>query len=122
MNIAMLFLMLSFGSPNQTINDRVTLQVTNVEFIVVIKEIQKQTGYFVDYYNDILPVVGRVTLNVKNEKVKNVLDQCLKNKPFTYEFTPTKIRIIRKDSKKTSILKQQVKLPFKTVDEQGKPV
>ncbi|OQP67680.1 SusC/RagA family TonB-linked outer membrane protein [Niastella populi] len=123
MNIALMLTLtlfvLSFKSPNQTIHDRVTINVTNADFEQVLEEIKRQTGYSFNYDRAILQIVGKVTLHEKNVKVKTVLEKCFRNKPLTCEFDPTVITITKIESRNNSKRKPQVKIPFKAVNEDG---
>lgn len=62
----------------------VTLAVQNVPLKKVFREIQRQTGLNVLVESALLEKAGRVTLNVHDMPVNEVLDICLRNEPFDY--------------------------------------
>lgn len=108
-----------------TLAQKVSLHKTNVTFNEVLEEIRHQTGYDFVYSDEILKDSRKVTVNVKNEDLKVVLDQIFTNQPLEYE-VGDKIVIV---SKKTPSIWQQIKDKFdeisvkgRVLDEQGNPI
>jgi len=73
-------LQVSARSAGQT----VTLSVKNVPLGKVFLEIQKQTGLNVLVEEALLEKAGKVTLNVHNMPVNEVVGLCLRNEPFSF--------------------------------------
>ena len=63
---------------------KVTLNVKNVTLDKVFREIERQTGYGFLFTKKMLKDAGRVTLDVKNEPVNDVLHQCFIEQPLNY--------------------------------------
>ena len=75
----------------RTAGQTVTLKVNNVPMKEVFREIQKQTGLDVLVDNALLQKTGRVTLDVKDMPVPEVLNICLKNEPLSYTIVDGRI-------------------------------
>ena len=56
---------------------RLTLKMNNVTLLQVFDELTRQTGYEFVYSSTILEKVGKVSVNVSNGSLENVLDLCL---------------------------------------------
>src|SRR5437867_1367346 len=63
---------------------RVSLNEKDVPLAKVFKEIRKQTGINFLFSSNELYDAGKVTVVVSNATVEDVLQICLKDKPFTY--------------------------------------
>jgi TonB-linked SusC/RagA family outer membrane protein len=62
----------------------VTLSVKNVPLEKVFNEIEKQTGYYFAYAEEVLAGTSPINLDVKNAGLKEVLDQCLLGQSLSY--------------------------------------
>jgi TonB-linked SusC/RagA family outer membrane protein len=71
----------------------VTLKVKDAPVKAVLKEIQKQTGLDVLIDQSILQKTGKVSLNVKDMPVTDVLNICFKNEALTYSIEDGRIVI-----------------------------
>ena len=100
-------LQVSAGVAGQT----VTIRVKNAPMKEVFREIQKQTGLDVFVDEALLQKTGKVTLDVKNMPVPEVLDLCLKNEPLNYVIADGRI-VIR--SKPTAV--------FHSLDASSRPL
>lgn len=65
-------------------SQKVTLNLRNVPLLKVLKEIRKQTGFSFFYNSETLKQAGRVTVQVNNAELNDVLAQCLANRSLTY--------------------------------------
>ena len=73
---------------------RVTLNVKEVSLSVLFQEIKKQTS-FKFFYNDTQEKdMGKITVNVKNETVENVLDRVFQGKEYTYRVSGEQIIVV----------------------------
>lgn len=68
----------------RTSGQNVTLRVKNVPMKEVFREIQKQTGLNILVKESLLEKAGKVTLDVKDMPVEQVLTLCLKDQPLRY--------------------------------------
>ncbi len=64
----------------------ITLDMKNVPVQRVIREASRQSGVSVISNEDMFANTGPVSISVKNASIEEVLNQCLKNQPFTYAF------------------------------------
>ncbi len=68
----------------RTAGQTVSISVKDAPMKHVFREIRKQTGLNVLVEETLLEKVGKVTLNVRNMPVNEVLGLCLRNEPFNY--------------------------------------
>ena len=76
--ICILIMGLSTVSANTFSQVRVSLDMKNVTLKEVFKEITKLTGYEFVYSNNEIEHIGKVSLNINNKDLKDVLAECLK--------------------------------------------
>jgi TonB-linked SusC/RagA family outer membrane protein len=77
----------------------VTFSGKEISLEKVFSVIKKQTGYSFFYYAEQLQQAKKVTINVKNATVEDVLIMCLKDQPFDYSIKGKTIFIIQKQDK-----------------------
>ncbi len=80
-------LQVSARSEGQT----VSLSVKNASLKEVFREIQKQTGLNIMVNEKIIARAGRVSLDVNNMPVREVLSLCLKNEPLSFSIVDNAI-------------------------------
>lgn len=73
----------------------VTLNEHDISLKKVFDQIKAQTGYIFFYEKSTLEHTANVSINVKNEPIKKVLDICFKNRPFSYSIYGNTIGIKR---------------------------
>lgn len=78
------------------IDQPINLNVKDVPLITVFNEIKKQTGYGFWYEKADLSENIKITLQIKAGTLKETLDRCFKNLPFTYEIFDKTIVVKRK--------------------------
>ena len=105
----------------------VTIKVKDAPMKEVFREIQKQTGLNVMIDESLLEKAGKVTLDVKDMPVHEVLNICLKNEPLSYTIADGRIVVKPKtvvfhsaDNSTEPIPPIDVK--GRVVDEKGDPV
>ena len=85
MNLTAFFLLAACLQVNaKGYGQKITLSEKNVSLEKVFREIRKQSGYFFLYNNQQLEKVKKVTIEVKEASIQEVLDQCFKEQPLTY--------------------------------------
>ncbi|HWK07377.1 MAG TPA: SusC/RagA family TonB-linked outer membrane protein [Puia sp.] len=104
----------------------VTISLKNASLETIFKEIKKQTGYNFFYNYDWLERANKVSIDVKNAPLNQVLDLCFEGQPLTYEIVEKTISV-----KQRSLSNQPnevdpsivpIDIHGKVVDESGKPV
>ncbi len=74
------FLQISFAAKAQYI----TLAKSNISLSELFKEIKKQSGYDFVYKHDLLSKGKKVSIDVKNKPLREVLEESFSDQPFTY--------------------------------------
>ena len=98
---------------------KVTLQVKDKEFVEVIAELRKQTGLRFFYSMDKLKAVGKVSVDVKEGEVADVLDAVLTNTGLTYQVLNDVITI---KSDEQPARQEVVKVTGKVTDKSKQPL
>ncbi|MHA4893306.1 SusC/RagA family TonB-linked outer membrane protein [Pedobacter sp. PWIIR3] len=82
-----------------TFGQRITLNKKNVPLESVLKEIRKQSGYDIFYYDQTIPVNQKITVNVQNAELNEALKTIFKSLPITFEISG-KIITVKEEGKK----------------------
>src|SRR6478672_1219660 len=101
---ALILLLGAFSSDAKTKSQSITFSVTNASLTKIFEEIKRQSEYTVFYNYDILPDAKRVSVNVKEASVEQVLNLALKNQPLTYVIEDRMIAIYRKEGEKVQVI------------------
>lgn len=83
-----------------TSGQNVTLSVKNVSLKQVFREIQKQTGLNILVKESLLQKAGRITLDVEDMPVADVLILCQKNQPLNFRIEAGVIVVLEKPLEK----------------------
>ncbi len=94
-------------------SQKITLSEKNVLLEKVFKEIKKQSDYLFWYENKVLRQAGKVSIEVSNATLEEVLAQCFANQPLTYSIVD-----------KTVVVKllEELTITGKVTDSEGKPL
>lgn len=85
MKLTTVFLFMSLLSVSAaTLAQRTTIKVMNVSLKSVFKEIKQKMGYTFIYNERDVSKVGKVSLDITSDDVKQILDECLDNSSLTY--------------------------------------
>ncbi|MBI9069873.1 MAG: SusC/RagA family TonB-linked outer membrane protein [Salinivirgaceae bacterium] len=104
LNLTAIILLLScLLASGKGFTQRVTLSEKNVSLDKVFKEIHKQTGYYFLCNEDWLQKNNKISINVSNASIEEVLDICFKDQPFTYEIIEKTIAIKQKQNEDNSL-------------------
>ena len=98
---------------------KLNLTKTNVSLIEVFKEIRKQSGYDFIYTTPQIKLARKVDVFVRNATLKEVLEQCFANQPFTYEIRNKTIRIL--ELEQNVVTKAKI-IRGKVLDAKGDPL
>ncbi len=107
---------------------QISLSVKDAPIEKVLDEIKKQSGYSLITKDNLLDHANMVTVTLKNASVKQALDECFKNQPFTYELVGKTIVVKPKPineenkPKRSPPLNSSINIVGKVTDENGKPL
>ncbi|WEK33938.1 MAG: TonB-dependent receptor [Candidatus Pseudobacter hemicellulosilyticus] len=91
--LALLLPALSFGQ-----NQPVTLQAKSDSLELILKKLEKQTGFSFIYENDLLDKAAPVTFNAVNMALKEVLELCFRDQPLAYTIRGNSVILRKKES------------------------
>lgn len=104
----------------------ITISERNASVEKVIALIKQQTGYTFFYDYDLIQQGKRVTVDLKNKSLKEALDECFKEQPFSYtiiEKTITlKPKTILRPNNIPLVEPPPIDVKGKVTDESGSPV
>ncbi|OCX52060.1 SusC/RagA family TonB-linked outer membrane protein [Mucilaginibacter sp. PPCGB 2223] len=81
----------------------VSLSVKNTPLKTVFKSITKQTGFVFFYNYSILEKSKPVTIDLNKVTLKQALDACFENQPFTYAIQGKQVTVIARPSQKITV-------------------
>ena len=100
-----------------------SLQMKNVEFVQAVKEIERLTEYTFVYNVKIVDADAKVTLNVQNGRIQDVLNQLVRKQPITYEIKGSRIYLLTRENVKSKSNSSGNKVIVgKVTDENGEPL
>lgn len=126
MKLTILFTTVAFLNVQAHVNaQKVTLSQQNASLEQVFKEIERQTGCNFFYNNKIIRQAGKVTIQVREASLQDVLEACFKNQPLEYVIQGN-IIIVSKKEKAIPIGEQAMPPPVdvsgRITDEEGRPL
>ncbi len=119
-----LVLALAYGATAKTYSQhqKVSIEIEKASILDVLNEIKSQTGLYFIYKQGLLDDFGSVSVEVKDEEVKVVLDQLLNAKGIECE-VEDEVITFKKVEKPSSIQQQgQKTVKGQVVDEKGNPL
>lgn len=96
----------------------VTVNVANVPVSDVFEAIKGQTGYTFMYNTAAVDAIGRVSVNMKDASLQQVLDRCLANSSYTYSVEENQVIIRPRETAQ----RQPVVVRGRVVDSAGQPL
>ncbi|MDF2188216.1 TonB-dependent receptor [Paraflavitalea sp. CAU 1676] len=109
----------------KTIGQTVTISQRNTTLEKVFKEIHRKTGYQFFYQDELLSQAKKVTVEVKNATIPQVLEICFRDQPLMFTITENSITIKKKEEIKTPNAPPPappVEIKGKVKDQAGKPL
>lgn len=100
--------------------NKVTLRVKDMALERVIVELRKQTGLRFFYSMDKLKAAGRVSVDVQDQKLSEVLDQVLSETDLTYTILDDVITIRNREVRQ--VQQQSIKISGKVVNGKKQPL
>lgn len=114
---------LQFASANNSLDNKISLHVKDLSLKDAIEEIKKQSDYSFFIDTEDVDMHRRVSVDLNNKPIQEILDVLLKNLNAKYEIKGNHIIITANQSPVTTGLSQQFKRISGTVkDEIGEPV
>lgn len=105
--IAIIFANVSFATDvaaQELLDRRISIQAVNQKINVVLSEIEKNADVRFSYSPNLIQASRKITLNVANEKLSNVLEKLLSPYGLRYEIVGKQIILQREASKNQSVL------------------
>lgn len=103
-------------------SQQITLSEKKVSLETVFSKIENQTQYSFFYKSELIKELPKVSINVTNLSIQQVLDQCLKNLPVTYSIVAD-IIVIKAKSGNEQVKIASPRVIIGTVtDERGNPL
>ncbi|WP_158281233.1 SusC/RagA family TonB-linked outer membrane protein [Dyadobacter jejuensis] len=82
---ALLLMIVCIQVSGSALSQKITLSVEKAPMQQVIKMIKKRSGYQFIYNDELLKQAKPVTMNVTGGSIEDVLEECFRQQPFTYE-------------------------------------
>jgi TonB-linked SusC/RagA family outer membrane protein len=123
MKLTTIFLLASLCQVSASVySQNITLKQKNVSMNVIFKSIEKQSEY-VFLYDDLeLSKAQKISVDISNAPIEQVLDLCLKNQPLSYKIFDKTVVLKKKDN---DIIYKSVffeTISGKVTDESGQPI
>lgn len=128
MKITFFLLLATFMSVSaSSLAQKVTLNTTNANLKMVLKDIKKQTGYSFIIDEQLLDNAKTVTLHLNNTGINAALDQLFENQPLTFTIEDKVVTIKEKkpsflDKLKSSLNLDKIDVHGRVVNENGEPL
>lgn len=123
--IAFILLALCMQVSAKSYSQKVTLHLDNVTIEKVLREIKKQTGFLFFYKSEELKNIGKVSINVKNAEVADVLTESLLDTRLTFKIVNNTIVLqprAESASLKLATIPYSIIISGKVTDATGKPL
>jgi len=110
-----------------TLAQKVTLSATNAPLSTIFNQVKKQTGYDFAFTGKVLEQAKPVTIHVKNEELKDVLQKIFDGQPLDYTIEDKSVTVTIKqpnilDKLKAALHLNTIDVTGKITDETGQPL
>ena len=99
-------------------NSRFSISVKNQKMREVLKEIEEQSQYRFFYSENLLKLDEKVTIELKDESIENLLNALFENEHLDYEINPNKLIVLRP----TDLPQSEIAVSGKVVEENGEAI
>ena len=113
------FLSFSVSAEIAAQQEKVNLNLSKANLQTLFQEIQRQTGLYFVYNEELCNTFGEVNVNAKSLSVKQVLDDIFRDKELTYYFED---KIIVVKAALPQAKEEQRKITGKVMDAEGSPL
>lgn len=118
--ILIVFLVGLTSLPTMAQDQTVTLKLTDVNLYELFDAIRKQTGLRFLYNAEQMKEVPKVSVDVKDKKVKDVLTEVLSKTSLTFEYNKGVVTVVKKEAAKSQ--EKLIQVSGRVVDEKGNPI
>lgn len=108
--------------PTMAQDQTVTLKLTDVNLYELFDAIRKQTGLRFIYNAEQMKEVPKVSVNVENKKVKDVLTEAFSGTSLTFEYDKDVVTVVKKEADKSQPQVKLMQVSGRVVDEKGNPI
>ena len=115
-----LFFLLSVSVHAMAQREKVNLKLENVSLKDFFQEIQRQTGLYFVYNDEICQNFGQVSVNVKNETIARVLDDVFGKTSYFYQFEGDIIIVKQREQQNQQL--ENITVKGKVTDTKGVPL
>ena len=112
----------SLALPGVAQEQTVTLKLTDVNLYELFDAIRKQTGLRFLYNAEQMKEVPKVSVDAKQEKVKDVLMKVLANTPLTFEYDKDVVTLVKREATNSEPQVKLIQVKGRVVDEKGNPI
>ena len=120
--VLIIFLVGLTSLPTMAQDQTVTLKLTDVNLYELFDAIRKQTGVRFLYNAEQMKEVPKVSVDVKNKKVKDVLTEVLAGTSLTFEYDKGVVTVIKKSVSESQSQVKLIQVSGKVTDEKGNPI
>lgn len=124
MKLTVLLFLLSFIQASATLNaQKISIREHNVPIKIILKDIEKETGYTFFYDNFELDLSRKISVDVKAGSIGDIIALCFNTQPVTYKIFEKNI-LLKKEQplQQTYNIKERVSVTGKVTDEKGTPI
>ncbi|NIJ43908.1 TonB-linked SusC/RagA family outer membrane protein [Wenyingzhuangia heitensis] len=125
MRVFILFIVIGLGSVYANIpysQEKIDLDVKNISLENLFKEIQGKSKYVFFYKDEIIDENVKITLQLKNAELQEVLNQSFKKTNLDYVVADRQVIVKEKEIVKVKLDQQQVAIKGTVTDEFGMPI
>ncbi|HKG07209.1 MAG TPA: SusC/RagA family TonB-linked outer membrane protein, partial [Pedobacter sp.] len=97
---------------------KISLREKNTPLVKVLEQIRSQSGYDFMFSNSTMQGARKVTINVRNQELKDVLKMIFEDQPLEYEINANTVIL----SKKEASLLENIIARFQAIDVRGRVV
>ncbi|MDP2335803.1 MAG: TonB-dependent receptor [Bacteroidota bacterium] len=103
---------------------RISLKMEQTTLKELFNTIENKSGYRFFYNNDEVDVTQKVTIDVSNKPIGDILTQAFKDLPYSFREVANKLILIEQSSNQTGVvgLQQQKSISGKVTDSSGAPL
>lgn len=119
---AVMLLLTCLQASANSFGQKISVKVNEVPLTQVFTIIEKQTNYVFFFDQALIAKAKKVTLHASNEPLKDVLDACFKDQPFTYSIVGTTIVVRVQEAPAAEIRSPFVLTKGRVVNEGQQPL
>lgn len=122
MKLSLLLLLAFLQVSAASLAQKITLKKYNVPLLEVLTSIREQSGYSILYDEEVLREAEKVSVNVKDATLEEVLNKCFYRQPFTYSISNRSILIKPKAELISPYSAAPIQITGRVTDEKMLPI